>query len=83
MWRDQRRLVAAALKNLGAVKSAGPRRERMQARLQTGARAAIQVQYVIMNFPTFSSLTTKCLGVLTETEYLRLMKMVLRFAISS
>lgn len=43
MWRDQRRLVAAALKNLGAVKSAGPRRERMQARLQTGARAAIQV----------------------------------------
>ncbi|KAE8740538.1 Cytochrome P450 CYP306 [Frankliniella occidentalis] len=45
MWRDQRRLrrlVAAALKNLGAVRSPGPRRDRLQERVCRGVRAFVQ-----------------------------------------
>lgn len=42
MWREQRRLVAGALKSLGAVRGGGARRDRMQARISRGVRAALQ-----------------------------------------
>lgn len=42
MWREQRRTVAGALKNLGAVKGAGPRRDRMQSRISKGVRALVE-----------------------------------------